>query len=209
MIQYVTAALLKSKVHAHDVFPYERLLRSNTNTNTILTINTQIWTSPWWHDAADRVPTVTMRGSMSGGSVPSNQWPAPGTPSTLRSGDPALSRWWLRRDTYRLYLLFWVARGKVICCDGGGVCVVSLCTPHRNKVNHSPHAIATISSPPSSWHQQRIIDCSGGEHREHGHGSRSRDPGHWETRYNYRCKRLIGEVVQSRRRPLLGPKQKS
>ena len=99
MIQYVTATLLKSKVHAHDVFPYERLLRSNTNINTILTINTQIWTSPWWHDAANRVPSVTMRGSISGGSVPSNQWPAPGTPSTLRSGDSALSRWWLRRDT--------------------------------------------------------------------------------------------------------------
>ena len=153
MIQYVTAALLKSKVHAHDVFPYERLLRSNTNTNTILTINSQTWTSPWWHDAADRVPTVTMRGSISGGSVPSNQWPAPGTPSTLRSGDPALSRWWLRRDTYRLYLLFWVARGKVLCCDGG-VCVWCHCAPVIKLI--------TLPTPsPSSAHLSHHDTSSG------------------------------------------------
>ena len=201
-----------SEVHAHsahDVFLSERLLRSSLLT---LTINTQIWTSPWWHDAADRVPTVTMRGSISGGSVPSNQWPAPGdTPST---SPPSGQETQHSLDD---------GSGETpigyICCSewhearcyavtvAEAVCVVSLCA--GNKVNHSPHAIATISSPPSSWHQQRIIDCSGGEHREHGHGSRSRDPGHWETRYNYRCKRLIGEVVQSQRRPLLGLKQKS
>ena len=80
------------------------------------------------------------------------------------------------------YLLFRVARGKVLCCDGG-VCVVSLCA--GNKVNHSPHAIAIISSPPLRHHDTSsgllIAAAENTENTDTGAGAAILDTGRQDT----------------------------